>query len=254
MTYLRNKQFLLQIVFLMYQMAIKPKAILCDVNGTLFNLDALGVRMEQVGLSKNLLSLWFARTLRDGKALALTRHFSTLKEVGGFQLKSLILEQRKEGEEKPSQEELERAVATVIGGFDEVEAWPDVRPGLEAINKAGVKVATMTNGSVEVTNKFLDRSGLSEFVKDVMDIAEVQLWKPHAEVYHHAAKRLGLQTKEVMLAAVHPWDTHGAKAAGLQTAFINRNKEEYPPYFLEPDVNVPSFEALAKVLYIGTSV
>lgn len=50
---------------------------------------------------------------------------------------------------------------------------------------------------------------------------------------------------QVMLAAVHPWDTHGAKAAGLQTAFINRNKEEYPPYFLEPDVNVPSFEALA---------
>lgn len=36
-------------------MAIKPKAILCDVNGTLFSLDALGVRMEQIGLSKNLL-------------------------------------------------------------------------------------------------------------------------------------------------------------------------------------------------------
>lgn len=51
----------------------------------------------------------------------------------------------------------------------------------------------------------------------------------------------------MMLAAVHPWDTHGAKAAGLQTAFINRNKEEYPPYFLQPDVDVPSFEALAKL-------
>ncbi len=120
------------------------------------------------------------------------------------------------------------------GGFDEVLAWPDVQPGLEAINRAGLKVqcqlmphtcldtasgvhrlcicntfktenstscraqvATMTNGSVEVTHKFLDRSGLSEFVKDAMDIAEVQLWKPHAEVYHHAAKRLGLQTNEV---------------------------------------------------------
>lgn len=59
--------------------------------------------------------LWFARTLRDGKALAITRQFSTFKEVGGFQLKSLILEQRKEEEEKPSQEELEGAVATVLG-------------------------------------------------------------------------------------------------------------------------------------------
>ncbi|BDA50797.1 probable haloacetate dehalogenase H-2 [Coccomyxa sp. Obi] len=229
-------------------MATKPKAVLCDVNGTLFRLDALGARMEQVGLSKNLLPLWFARTLRDGKALAITRHFATFKEVGGFQLKSLILEQRKEEKEKPSQEELETAVATVLGGFDEVQPWPDVRPGIEAIAKAGVKVATMTNGSVEVTKKFLDRSGLSDFVKDVMDIAEVQLWKPHSQVYLHAARKLGLRASEVMLVAVHPWDTHGAKAAGLQTAFINRNGEEYPPYFLQPDVNVPSFEALAKLL------
>lgn len=53
---------------------------------------------------------------------------------------------------------------------------------------------------------------------------------------------------QVMLAAVHPWDTHGAKAAGLQTAYIDRDGEEYPPYFLPPDVTVPSFVALAERL------
>jgi 2-haloacid dehalogenase len=51
-----------------------------------------------------------------------------------------------------------------------------------------------------------------------------------------------------MLAAVHPWDTHGAKAAGLQSACINRDGAEYPPYFLPPDADVPSFVALAELL------
>ena len=51
-----------------------------------------------------------------------------------------------------------------------------------------------------------------------------------------------------MLAAVHPWDTHGAKTAGLQAAYINRDGADYPPYFLPPDANVPSFVALAKLL------
>ena len=76
---------------------------------------------------------------------------------------------------------------------------------------------------------------------------------PHAYVteFKSGTDVMGLQ---VMLAAVHPWDTHGAKAAGLQTAFINRNEEEYPPYFLQPDVDVPSFEALAELLYTGMSV
>lgn len=53
---------------------------------------------------------------------------------------------------------------------------------------------------------------------------------------------------QVMVAAVHPWDTHGAKAAGLQAAYINRNGADYPPYFLAPDANVPSFIALAELL------
>ncbi len=59
--------------------------------------------------------LWFARTLRDGKALAITRQFATFKDVGGFQLKALISRQREGQEEKPSQEELESATATVLG-------------------------------------------------------------------------------------------------------------------------------------------
>lgn len=53
---------------------------------------------------------------------------------------------------------------------------------------------------------------------------------------------------QVMLAAVHPWDTHGAKAAGLQAAYINRDGADYPPYFLPPDANLPSFVALAEHL------
>jgi 2-haloacid dehalogenase len=51
---------------------------------------------------------------------------------------------------------------------------------------------------------------------------------------------------QVMLAAVHPFDTHGAKAAGLQAAFIDRSAcQEFPPFYLPPDVTVESIPALA---------
>lgn len=55
----------------------------------------------------------------------------------------------------------------------------------------------MTNGSTEITQKFLERSGLSQYVADAMEIAEVQLWKPRAEVYQYATNRLGLQPHQV---------------------------------------------------------
>ena len=57
----------------------------------------------------------------------------------------------------------------------------------------------MTNGSTEVTQRFLQRSDLSQFVAESMEIAEVKLWKPQAEVYLHAADRLGLQPEQVTI-------------------------------------------------------
>lgn len=53
---------------------------------------------------------------------------------------------------------------------------------------------------------------------------------------------------QIMLVAVHPWDCNGAKAAGLQAAFIARKGEQYPGFFLGPDYQAESLEDLAKQL------
>ena len=50
---------------------------------------------------------------------------------------------------------------------------------------------------------------------------------------------------QVMLVAVHPWDCNGAKAAGLKTAYIAREGQQYPGYFLPPDYVASSLEDLA---------
>ena len=53
---------------------------------------------------------------------------------------------------------------------------------------------------------------------------------------------------QVMLVAVHPWDTNGAKAAGLQAAFVARNGEQYPSYLKQPDLTVASLTDFANQL------
>jgi 2-haloacid dehalogenase len=45
--------------------------------------------------------------------------------------------------------------------------------------------------------------------------------------------------------AVHPWDLHGAAAAGLRTIWVNRHGQTYPEFFTAPDLTVTSFEQLA---------
>ena len=43
-----------------------------------------------------------------------------------------------------------------------------------------------------------------------------------------------------MLVSVHPWDTDGARRAGLSAAWVNWSGVDYPSYFRTPSVDVDS--------------
>jgi 2-haloacid dehalogenase len=99
-----------------------------------------------------------------------------------------------------------------------------------------VRVATLTNGSASTTARLLDRHQLSEFVEAVVSVDEVQVWKPHRAPYRHALTRLGLPGDRVAMVAVHAWDTHEARAAGLVTGWSSRLEGVHAAVFDPPDV------------------
>ena len=51
-------------------MSPRPHVVAFDVIETLFSLEPLRARFEQAQLPPDALELWFAKTLRDGFALA----------------------------------------------------------------------------------------------------------------------------------------------------------------------------------------
>ncbi len=58
------------------------------------------------------------------------------------------------------------------------------------------QVCTMTNGSKEVTQKFLDRSKL-DFVSPVLDVEGPRAWKPCRAAYQYVLDQLGLPSEQV---------------------------------------------------------
>src|SRR5258708_24907928 len=98
----------------------------------------------------------------------------------------------------------------------------------------GCGVIPLPNGAVEVTRRLFDRAGLTPLVERMITTAEVGHWKPRREVYLHAASIMGVEPQKLALVAAHPWDTHGAKRAGLITGFVARGKP-YPSAMAPPD-------------------
>lgn len=202
----------------------RPDAVVFDVVETLFGLDPVAAALESCGVAPAGLEVFFTRLLRDAFALGatgVTRPFAALAD-GALSVVAPTLD--------------EDGRRTVLGAFGDLDAHPDVRPAIDRLRSAGVRVAALTNGSAGNTARLLERSGLGDDVELVMSVDDVGAWKPRPEPYHHALARLGLPGSRVAMVAVHAWDVHGARSAGLLTGWASRLERVYSPVFDPPDV------------------
>jgi 2-haloacid dehalogenase len=187
--------------------------------------------------------LWFAEVLRDAFAAQLSGIFVPFKEIAGYHLAKLS---RKAGKSDVNEQE---AAAALANAWREAQPYPDAGPGLARLNKAGIKVAALTNGSIEIAGAVLQRAGLASDDLTLFDITQPRAWKPSQDSYTFALSRMNLQPHEVMMVAAHPWDCSAALRLGMKAAYIQRDEEATFPSFLnQPQLVVRSFEELASAL------
>ena len=110
----------------------------------------------------------------------------------------------------------------LVRAWHELDPWPDVRAGLEALRRRHI-TATLSNGHVALLVN-LARHGDLRF-DCVLSAELVRAYKPAPAVYQTAGALLGVPPAEVMLVAAHPSDLAGARSAGLRTAFVDRPLE-----------------------------
>lgn len=215
----------------------RPEVVAFAVVETLFALDPIRERFEAVGLPPQAMETWFAGFLRDAMALEITSVYKSFREVAASSLEATMARHGVE----PTPERVGR----VLKGFTKLPAHPDVRPALESLQDAGIRIVTLTNGSADATTKLLQAAGLKGFVERAISIDEVKHWKPAREVYLHAVKATGVAPHELALVAAHAWDIQGAASAGLTTGWVGRNNERFPAAMHPPTVKG---EALTEVV------
>ena len=226
-----------------------PSLILFDVNETLSDTSSLSARFAEVGVPAELAQPWFAVLLRDGFALAAAGGSRPFAEVGADALRSVLHSAGTgTGTGTGTDTDLDRAAEHVLGAFGRFPLHDDVAPGLRALRRGGRRLATLTNGSRAVSEQLLTAAGVREEFEALLSVEDAATWKPGPAAYRHALRSCGVEAADVLLVAVHPWDLHGAAAAGLATAWIDRNGAPYPRTLTAPTVRATSLVDLAEQL------
>jgi 2-haloacid dehalogenase len=100
-----------------------------------------------------------------------------------------------------------------------LDPWPDALRGLTRL-RTRYTLCTLSNGNLGLLADMAKRAGLPW---DLILSAEVfRAYKPDPSVYLGAARVFDIAPAELMLVAAHHDDLAGARACGLQTAYIER--------------------------------
>ena len=215
-----------------------PRVIVFDVMGTLLDVRALDPHFERFFGDVAVRKEWFRQTIQMAMAAALTNAYEDfgVQADTGLEMTARHYKVSLLGEEKN----------LILSTLGRLRPYPEVAKSLARLRDAGLRLATLTNSTVQAVEAQLGYAGLRDYFEQVISADEIQCFKPAPEVYHLAAERLDVGPEQLRIVTAHDWDVTGALRAGCAAAFVARPDQILNPFGPQPDVRATDLSEIAE--------
>lgn len=112
--------------------------------------------------------------------------------------------------------------AALVESYLTLKDWPDVKPALEQLRAAGIRLAFLNNFTPAMLEANTRNAGLQGFFEFSLSVDAVRVYKPHPRAYQMGLDAFRLSRDEILFAAFAGWDAAGAKLFGYPTFWVNR--------------------------------
>ena len=190
------------------------KAVVFDAYGTLYDIQSVAAVTEEAfpGYGEIITQVWRIKQLEYTWLRSLMRRYEDFSVVTRD---SLVYTLRCLG--------LEYDAATFDAIMDEylhLDLYPDALASLAALK--GNKLAILSNGSPDMLNSLVENSGLDGVLDATISVDANRNFKPSPDAYTLIESTLHVPPSETLFISSNPWDACGAKAFGLNVAWIER--------------------------------
>ena len=79
----------------------------------------------------------------------------------------------------------------ILAVYHELDVFDDVRDGIERLRDGGYDCYVVSDGNPEMLDSMVEHADIDDLLSDTISADEVETFKPDAELYHHAADRIG---------------------------------------------------------------
>ena len=207
-------------------------ALAFDAYGTLFDVFSVTALCEELfpGQGSTFAQLWRAKQLQYSLLrTVMGRHkdfWGLTEDALVYAAKSLKLELTADRRRR------------LMDAYLTLAAFPDVRPGLEALRRSGVRLAILSNGESKMLAAAAKSARIADLLHAIISVEEVRAFKPSPRAYSLISDRLQSDRAAVGFVSSNAWDIAGAGAAGLRTFWIQRSAAEPPEELGYPATHV----------------
>ena len=210
----------------------KPRAVLFDAYGTLFDVYSVGLLAEQLfpGQGQALGVLWRDKQIEYTRLVTTSnngehyRPFWELTRAGlRYACKRLALELTSEHEER------------LMNQYRHLSAFPENREVLKALKDQGVVTGILSNGDPSMLGVAVRSAGLDDLLDHVLSVDAIRKYKTHPDAYQLGVQATGLPARQIAFVSSNSWDALAATWFGYRTLWVNRYRLPFEELGTEPE-------------------
>ena len=197
----------------------KPKAILFDAYGTLFDVYSVGLLAEQLfaGQGQALSVLWRDKQIEYTRLVTTSSHGAHYQPFWALTQAALRYSCKKLGLVLTPAHEHQ-----LMNQYRHLSAFPENREVLQALKAKGVVTGILSNGDPDMLAVAVKSAGLDDLLDHVISVDSIRKYKTHPDAYALGPQATGLDARQIAFVSCNAWDALAATWYGFRTLWVNR--------------------------------
>ena len=198
---------------------MKPKAIVFDAYGTLFDVNSAAEKCKNKIGSKweNFANFWRTTQLEYTWLRSLMKKHKDFWQVTEDSLDKSMKVFKIDSNLKNE----------LLNLYKILSPYPEVKKVLTDLKERKFKLAILSNGTPKLLEELVKNNNLNNLFEDLFSIEEVKIYKPDSRVYDLPVKKYNIKPNEIIFLSANTWDVSGGGNFGYNSIWVNRNKSHF---------------------------
>ena len=205
----------------------KPRAVLFDAYGTLFDVYSVGALAEQlfVGHGAAISQVWRDKQVEYSRLVTTSNHgahYQPFWELTRAALHYAIKKVATNDLLALTSSEFDSKVEQLMAQYRHLTAFPENLEVLRALKARGIVTGVLSNGDPAMLAAAVGSAGLAPVLDHVISVDAIRKYKTHPDAYALGPQATGVPAADTVFVSSNGWDALAATWYGFRTLWVNR--------------------------------